>query len=852
MKLQAKLLFGFVPAIVMIVLGLAWVVFTQLRANSEQDLLRQMELVVGQTRAQTDSFISTALANASLFANSTIVERYIRVEDEAERFELMQPAVLDLFATYRQAYPAYLEIQLLLPDGYEDTRLARPGTPNATDEEAETPFFKALKVATGRTHTAFLSNPDDGQPVFKFGQSILLLDRSADPALARQILHGYLVVTAEPSFLARQVAEARIGRTGYLFIIDSKGTIVEHADQALVGSHVKAADDLIDLADQSASGEAELKGPRLSSFGGIPAIVRSTKLHDNLFLVSVLPEYELQTVSRQLAWAVAGVTLVTICLATSFFWVLLRTLVLSPLKSLQGTAIAIGNGDHHPELQGAVNRNDEIGELESAFHDMNTKLSHSMTQLQSSYGRIHELAFKDSLTGLPNRRQFLESLESAIINSKARRTQLTILFLDLDGFKKVNDLLGHDAGDDLLLVIAERLRNCFRVPVTHSSESLGHRETDLSLIDEACIARLGGDEFIVLIPGVGNCDEVTIATAAAATASRVLQALAQPIDVLDQRFTVGSSIGISIYPYHAIDPAGLLKCADTAMYAVKHATKNGWQLYDESMRLVVEQQVRLENDLRHALERDEFHLVYQPQICTQTGQAVGVEALLRWQHPEHGLISPADFIPMAEQTGLIDELGSRVINESCRQWKEWSVLGIAPDWVAVNVSPKQFGRQDLAGVVEAALQNHGVPYRALEIEITESCMMEAPTAVVDTLHYLRQQGVRIALDDFGTGHSSLSMLASLPIDTLKIDRSFVTDVHSDDDKRSVMMAVLHLARNLGLSTVAEGVECKEEQDFLEAHECDVLQGYFLSRPLSASAVTQWLTASRTLPLKRAS
>jgi len=841
MRLQAKLLLGMVPAIVLALLAVAWAVFTQLRNHSEQSLLLQMERGIEQVHEQTDSFFATAHANARLFANSTIVQRYIQVEDEEQRFNLMQPAVLELFASYRRAYPDYTQIQLLLPDGYEDTRLGRPGSVNETEEEGGTRFFRAMAASGQPAFSSFLAESDTGRPMFRSSHRILIVDRRLDPALALPALHGYLVVTAELPFLKRQVARQRFGRTGYLFVVDAEGKVVEHLDRSRIGAHVGDIDRLAALADRAGTDGRVRRVSRADRAGKDgdgrtgsylpddgPLILRAARLHPDLLLVGVLPESELKAASRDLAWTIAVITLVSICLATIFFWTLLRVLVMQPLAFLQRTAVAIGDGVFEPESTVAAPRRDEIGELELAFRDMNGKLSRSMTELQGSYARIHELAFKDSLTGLANRRQILKSLATDIADAARRGSRLAVLFLDLDGFKKINDLLGHEIGDALLLTISQRLRECLRAPA-----------------ESTRIGRLGGDEFIAVIPDVDGAHQ------AIAVAERVRNSVTRSMHLRGNRVSVGSSIGVALYPDHAGDADALLGCADMAMYAVKHETKNGSRLYDPGMQQCIERQVRLEADLRLALEREEFHLVYQPQLEARTDRVVGVEALVRWKHPERGTVAPDEFIPAAEQTGLIEPLGAWVIDEACRQWRRWSEIGLVPVRVAVNVSRRQFVLQDVVAVVEAALQRHRVPPHMLEIEITESCMMEALSTMLDTLGRLRRRGVRIAMDDFGTGHSSLAMLATLPIDTLKIDRSFVTDVHTRAQKGSIMSALLSLARDLNLETVAEGVETEQEGAFLRACECDILQGYLLSRPLAVDKTTGWLVSRQQVRMRRA-
>lgn len=845
MKLQARLLLGIVPAVAVGLLLLGWVVFSELRTSSEAELHRRMEQVVVQTERRTRSFLSTARSNARLFSRSTIVERYIRVDDEEERFELMQPTLLELFASYREAYPDYVEIQLLLPDGYEDTRLAVPGRPNRSEEEASSAFFQALQAAAEPTYAAYLIDPDNGEPVFKIGQKILLKDAGLDPALAERELYGYLVVTTTTKFLYREVLDERIGRSGHFFLADADGTIIAHADSSLVGSTTPLAAAFPVLAPANSHDAETIAERPMTRFGEGLASVTATHLHANLLLVGVLPERELQTASRRLAVAIALVTLLTICLAIAFFWLFLRRLVLLPLASLQRTAVAIGDGRFDDTSKPFAPRADEIGSLELAFRDMNIKLSRSMNDLQGSYSRIHELAYEDSLTGLANRRQFLETLRESVDDAAVDGKRLAVLYLDLDEFKKVNDLLGHDAGDELLVEVSQRLRDCIRRSDTVARMTTALLEHDTESGIQKRIARLGGDEFIALLPDVTTtADAISIGT-------RVIEHLTRPIELRDQSFVIGTSIGIALFPDHATSADGLVKCADTAMYVVKKESKNGLRVYGHDMRRRLENEARLESDLRHAIERNEFRLAYQPQLGTASARLVGFEALLRWEHPERGTVSPVEFIPVAELTGLIEPIGCWVIDEACRQWAEWMHAGLDPGRVAINVSPRQFALHDVDDIVEDALMRHALPPQALEVEITESCMMEAPTRVIGTLGRLRKRGVRIAMDDFGTGHSSLATLASLPIDTLKIDRGFVTDVHIDKARSSIMTAVLTLASDLGLETLAEGVELEEELAFLREHDCDVVQGYLLSKPLGADDATAWLRLNR-VPVRQAS
>ena len=414
-----------------------------------------------------------------------------------------------------------------------------------------------------------------------------------------------------------------------------------------------------------------------------------------------------------------------------------------------------------------------------------------------------------------------------------------MLFIDLDDFKRVNDGEGHAAGDRLLREVADRLRRCAGVSLEEPDAPREHPAARPERTAEEAalangVARVGGDEFVVLLGDVGGTAD------AGAMADAILEALAVPIPLEGRAHVVGSSIGIALYPDDAHDVDGLLTCADTAMYVAKEHTGSVWRAYERAMREDLDARLALESELREALESGGLALHYQPQLRAVSHSPAGVEALVRWEHPERGRIGPDRFIPIAEESGLIGPLGEWVLDESCRQWSRWREAGIAPERIAVNVSQRQFALGDIAASVASALARHAMPASALEIEITESCVMEGAEDVVRTLERIRETGVHVAMDDFGTGHSSLGALATLPIDTLKIDRCFVTGVVADSASERIVRAILELGTGLGLAVVAEGVENAEELAYLEAHGCDVLQGYHLSRPLCAADATSWL------------
>lgn len=447
-------------------------------------------------------------------------------------------------------------------------------------------------------------------------------------------------------------------------------------------------------------------------------------------------------------------------------------------------------------------------------------LTKANLQLESANEELRRRAFIDPLTGLPNRMLFEDRLLHAMQrydrddDSRARREpcKLAVLFVDLDGFKPINDMLGHAVGDEVLKEAARRLRTATR--------------------DSDTVARIGGDEFVLLAEDVSDVADC------ASLANRVIQVLAQPLEVQGHQVTLSGSVGVALYPEHG-DRMKLVQNADAAMYTAKRAGGNTYALFESRMNEGLQEQLSLQHDLRHALERGELQLHYQPKIDARLGRLQGVEALLRWHHPTRGMVGPNVFIPIAERFGLINGLGNWVIEESCRQMRVWADEGLSMN-VAINLSVHQLRTEELVPRIESALARYQVMPSQLLCEITESVAMEDIESTQRAFEALSRIGVYLSIDDFGTGYSSLSYLRQLPARQLKIDRSFVADIEVRPDARAIVGAVIQLAHQLGLRVVAEGVETEGQRDILLVLQCDELQGYLLARPMAVEALDDWL------------
>ncbi|GAB4267380.1 MAG: hypothetical protein Kow0065_17990 [Methylomicrobium sp.] len=465
------------------------------------------------------------------------------------------------------------------------------------------------------------------------------------------------------------------------------------------------------------------------------------------------------------------------------------------------------NGDLYPEwltISGVRNHAGDFTHFVGVFNDISS--------IKEAQAQLDFLAHHDALTRLPNRTLFRDRLGHALVHAKRENGTLAVLFLDLDRFKYVNDTLGHPIGDDLLQKAAERMSQTIRAQDT--------------------LARLGGDEFVLLLEDDSTAHHAVI------VAHKLLQIFSQPMQIEGHALTVTASIGIALYPNDGDDVDTLLKHADLAMYQAKQQGRNTYQFFSSGLTTGAFERLLMENALRGAVARNELLLLYQPQIDIADRRLIGVEALVRWRHAELGLVSPGQFIPLAEDMGIIGEIGEWVLREAARQMAAWHAQGCKIPRVSVNLSMQQIDREDLVGIVAGILSSVNVPATCLELEVTESMIMRQPEQSMRQLESLRNSGVSLSVDDFGTGYSSLAYLKSLPLNKVKIDQSFVQDIGRNVEGEAIVRVIIALAENLGLETVAEGVETQEQADFLLAEGCRVAQGYLFAKPLTAAEIAE--------------
>jgi len=493
--------------------------------------------------------------------------------------------------------------------------------------------------------------------------------------------------------------------------------------------------------------------------------------------------------------------------------------------------------DHHILLPGRTQRIVHTqGSVSFGKNDRPVLLTgtvQDITTRKEAEKEIHHLAYYDSLTGLPNRESFKDRIGQALNLAKHDGRRVATMFLDLDDFKRINDTLGHTMGDRLLVAVGDRLRSSVR-----DSDCTAHNNVIDQKRDETYrggnVARLGGDEFTIFLSEIHRMEDAAI------VARRILKALSQPVVLSDQEIFITPSIGIAVFPDDGEEVDSLLMNADTAMYHAKKAGKNTYRFYTQSMNTHALERLGLEGKLRKALSNDEFSLHYQPQVDARSGELVAMEALLRWHNPEIGDVSPADFIPLAEDTGTIVEIGEWVLNSACSQNKAWQLAGLKPLRVGVNLSAVQFRQQDLVAILRRTLVETGLAPEYLDLELTESIIMHNVEETITALNRLQSMGLQLSVDDFGTGYSSLSYLKRFPLNALKIDRSFIQDVPDDPDDTAITKAIIAMAHGLNLRVIAEGVETERQLAYLRKQGCDEIQGFLFGKPLPAENFTRLL------------
>jgi len=779
---------------------------------------------------ESEAEIAASVRNLTIAADNIADDLEHRIQGTAQlHYGLAHSRLLDgtdraacsaYLSDVREAYPQYTGILTVLPDGQLYCDSLRSGrTLNLRDRS----YFK--RAMNGQTGLIL-------EPVFGrlTGNSVLQI---VYPARTEQgNLRFMLVASLNLLKFVSDARERSLLANAELLIVSEQGTVMAwsgpHGGLPAEGSSV-VGQGLLDLARRGGTGELT----RPDGQTQVWAVADSTAMKGaGLRVLLGQPRHALiadaRSRMRQEVTILAGAALLLFAgVAALAEWGIRRQVarITSMVSDLGAGNLSVRIPRPHPR--------GELGGLMAVLNDTASSLQQQREVIDDLALRLSRMANYDGLTGLPNRSLFRERLQQGIARTRRSGRPLALMFLDIDRFKNINDSLGHDVGDRLLTAVSAVLANCVR-----GADSIAPDDRDTSA-DE--VFRLSGDEFMILAENVQGTQ------GAAAIAKRILEMLGQPFSVGEHELFISASIGITICAADDADMDGLIKQADLAMYRAKELGRDTYCFFDEKMNEAAGERHQLEVQLRRALERNEFRLHYQPKADLRTGRITGVEALLRWQPTGLPLVAPDRFISILEETGLIVPVGAWVLREACGQMKAWEDLGLRPIHLAVNLSARQFRHQELAEQISSVLAETGFDARRLEIELTESMLIDDSEAVVRIMAGLRAKGVSIAIDDFGTGQSSLRYLQRFNVDTLKIDRSFVKDTPGNPEDNAIATAVIALGHSLGLTVVAEGVETPQQVEFLRSQGCDEIQGYLLSRPIDAAGFAGWFVRHEALP-----
>ncbi len=804
MRLQAKLALALVPLILLPVLALGWATWRSLAGDLQHQTAHGLgEALLVADRAVGD-LVERAESSIELLASAPETERYARGIDVYDRYHLFQPALLKLFHEYRNAYPDYLEVRFLTPAGEEDARaggIASARLPAPQDPDA------AVLAADARPLLLRLDAASDALLLYR---RVALPPQYSESGSGNDRLYGFVALTVSLARAYARIAEPGLASGGMLMLVRSGGDVLFGSGGEVKGELLPEPARVL-LKPEIGSAE-----PATLQWNGQRSLVQVRPIAAGLYAVAVMPLSAVSASLRGLALKILLLTLLFGLLLVAVLHVWLRRLVIGPVATLRQAARAIGDGVLYPEI--ALHANDELGLLADDLRDMGKRLGQYREQ-------IEQLAFHDQLTGLPNRYLIRELLTEQIGESGPRAEPVAVLFLDIDNFKQINDNLGHAVGDMLLATFASRLS------AELAADELGFR---------AHLARFGGDELLVVATSTGGADGVD------SLANRILAIAAEPFDLGGINYVVTVSIGIALYPSDAEDADGLIRCADLAMYRAKAVGRNTYRFFSAELNARASERLLIEHRLRHAVQEKNLAVYYQPIVSLESGRLNGFEALLRWTDPELGTVSPVRFIPIAEETGLIDDLGRWVLNAVCAQLSAWRAKGLELVPVAVNVSAAHLQREPMADLVADSLQRYGLTPANLHMEITESVLMDLTPTNTKRLQALAKLGIALHIDDFGTGYSSINYLRRFPIDCIKIDRSFVVNICTRDEDRALATAMVAMAKALNLRVIAEGIEDLEQLALLRELGCNLGQGYLFARAGDSAAAERCLSGSRVL------
>jgi diguanylate cyclase (GGDEF)-like protein len=762
-------------------------------SKSSQQTIMQATRHIDNKLQQFDDLASLPVKNQD-FLNKVLV---FATSANPDDYDAAGTQLLSMLGTYQSSIPSVSSITLFSGDQnrvvstlWRDSLLPAIRNHNGSAIRQLDWMQEVLNAGEDRV---FLGTRKDGYVSSSASEPMFAIARLIRSPFKAEVVHAILVVELSAGSLEQALSGLRLGTGGGYAIVEPGGKIIYAEDERSIETLYAGAMPTRIIRNEDGTAQGSFYAEDAHGINHYYAYQQSAV--SGWYMIGYYPREELLAPMREMMERILWITILCGIAASLLVGYLVQRGVGSPLTKLR---LLMHEGEKgNLNVRMAYRADNDIGDLGRAFNRMMDQIT---------------LAYYDTLTNLPNRRLLVDRMQDALKHAEQQDGQLAVLFVDIDRFKMVNDSLGHQAGDSLIQQVGQRLLACVQGSDT--------------------VARIAGDEYVILLP---QATEDT----AGRMAEEMLEVLRRPFMVLEQELFITGSIGIALYPTDGRDAETLVKSADMAMYEAKARGKNNLKRYLPEMAERSNERMRIENDLHRALEHDEFELYYQPRVDARSGRILGCEALIRWNHEHLGLVPPDRFIPVAEETGLIVPIGEWVLREACRQNKAWQDAGHDLGRVSVNVSAKQF-ESGLTETIGRILDETGLDGRWLEIEITESVLIENEGTIKDTLHRLKSRGIHLSIDDFGTGYSSLAFLMKFEVDTLKIDKSFIHDILAHPDNQMIASAVIQLAHNLGMKVVSEGVETQEEYDYLLSRGSDEVQGYRISKPLPARQYEQFI------------
>ena len=793
-----------------LVVGLLSIIY--LKGVSQRLTIVQLESSLQQLASDSVSRLNNASSNVSVLSGSEVFETYL--SNNQKTFDEL--AITGKLESIAKGFPGYADIAVFDKQG--DLIVSISDTFNGAEYQQK--VIQHMVDAKLDHNEAIWLSEADGTIYYLVAHSVRQKHKNNQYIKNRVNTAGFLFISVGMGFLNELMNEGIEKQGIEYFLTDNQGLILFSPVKKESSQPSSQQLEKVILSRSSAINQYG-KGST-SFYGGYK------RLTQNLYLLGIVTEKEInkasESVKQYVFWFVIFVFFASLLLLNTQ----VNLLLINPLSMIHRLVIHFNKGEHDQDV--SMLGSDELALLASDFQ----ALSHGLVKNSET---VKNLAYFDELTGLPNRTTFNVSLKKALSHCERANTVMGLLFIDLDNFKYVNDIHGHQVGDELLQETAERLESCLRgvdiVSRKIDSDSDADWNNDL-------VVRLGGDEFTIILTEIEQAHQVSM------VAQRIVDMLSQPFELANTEINIGASIGIAMYPVDGTSDDSLIKSADLAMYEAKQRGRNNYQFFTKALNEAVAMRLELESSLRKAIKNNEFFLNYQPKIRLQGGEVVGVEALLRWRHPVKGVLFPANFLTVAEDTGLIVDIGRIVLQLVGAQLKRWHDEGLGHLKIAINLSALQLMHGSVVGDINNALKTHQVSPENLEVEITESILMSDERNCIEILKQFKVLGVDVALDDFGAGCSSLIYIKKFPIDYIKIDRFFTMGVGESDESRDVITAILDLAKALSLKVVVEGVETFEQLQAVSRMPCDYVQGFYFSKPVEASE----LVFSFAMPSKK--